>query len=391
MHDALISAEQSNVAKTQFLANMSHEIRTPMNGILGMLQLLMHTSLNEKQEHYVKKGYECASYLLTLLGNILDFTKIESGKVELENIEFDLKDELESFTVLFNVQCKQKNIAFSLVFDKEMPLKLIGDPNRIKQILNNLASNAIKFTSHGGTISIRFSAIKEQDIVYLSCAITDNGIGIPIDAQSKIFNIFSQADESTTRKYGGTGLGLAITKQLIEQMGGQITVNSVEGQGTTFNFNIKLHQASTNNTLPIQESQKDKKENYGSHILVVEDDTINQEITRDVLTLFGCHVNTASSGKLAINAVQQSKYDLIFMDCQMPDMDGIETTEAIRRIELLKEKNEQSIIIALSANIQSENKERCLAAGMNDFLEKPLVISQLSGILHKYLGSKLQP
>lgn len=390
MHDALISAEQSNVAKTQFLANMSHEIRTPMNGILGMLQLLMHTQLNEKQDHYVKKGYECASYLLTLLGNILDFTKIESGKVELENIEFDLKDELESFMVLFNVQCKQKKIAFSLTFDKDMPFKLIGDPNRIKQILNNLASNAIKFTSTGGTIAIHFSAVKELDNVFLTCSITDNGIGIPIEAQSKIFNIFSQADESTTRKYGGTGLGLAITKQLVEQMGGEIRVNSVEGQGSTFTVSIKLRQANPAPTAIEKAANSTHKENYASQILVVENDIVNQEVTKDILTLFGCQVNMATSGKSAIHAVQQAKYDLILMDCQMPDMDGFETTEAIRRIESLKASNEKSIIIALTANVLSETKERCLAAGMNDFLEKPLVVSQLSNILHKYLGTHLQ-
>jgi signal transduction histidine kinase/ActR/RegA family two-component response regulator len=396
MRDALIAAEQSNVAKTQFLANMSHEIRTPMNGILGMLQLLMHTSLDEKQNHYVQKGYECANYLLNLLGDILDFTKIEAGKIELEELEFNLQKEIESFMVLFAVQCKQKHIEFNKRLDNAIPQRLIGDPNRIRQIIHNLASNALKFTPSGGKISIEFNAANvTDDDIFLSVSISDTGIGIPHEAQLKIFNIFSQADESTTRKFGGTGLGLAISKQLVEQMGGTINLRSTEGQGTTFTFTVKLHKMKK-----VQESLEENetissptivKANYDSQILIVEDDMINQEIARDVLTLFGCHVKTAPSGKQALKAVQEAKYDLIFMDCQMPEMDGFETTEAIRRYEALHETDDKTIIIALTANAQKDIKKRCLAAGMNDCLMKPLKVQEISGLLQKYLHSSSPP
>lgn len=393
MRDALIAAEQSNVAKTQFLANMSHEIRTPMNGILGMLQLLMHTSLDDKQSHYVQKGYECANYLLKLLGDILDFTKIEAGKIELERLEFDLKQEIESFMVLFAVQCKQKQIEFTKRFDKSIPQRLIGDPSRIRQVLHNLASNALKFTPTGGKISIEFNATKmPQQELLLSISLTDTGIGIPLESQVKIFDIFSQADESTTRKFGGTGLGLAISKQLVEQMGGTISVDSTVGIGTTFTFTIKVKKAEINNTSTLNNENVVKAEplivrkaNYNSQILIVEDDEVNQEIARDVLTLFGCHVKTAPSGKQALKAVQEKKYDMILMDCQMPEMDGFETTEAIRRYESLQENDDKTVIIALTANAQKEVKERCLAAGMDDYLMKPLKIQELSGVLQKYL------
>lgn len=241
MRDALIAAEQSNIAKSHFLANMSHEIRTPMNGILGMLQLLMHTTLNEKQDHYVKKSYESACYLLKILGDILDFTKIESGKFDLEKIEFELKKEIESFLVLTHYQCKKRKIDFQYMIDNNMPRTLIGDPNRIKQILHNLASNAIKFTPTGGVIKLHLAPYTNPEgEFFLSGSVSDSGIGIPKAAHEKIFQLFSQADESTTRKYGGTGLGLAITKQLIEQMNGSIHVDSKEGEGATFSFKIKL-------------------------------------------------------------------------------------------------------------------------------------------------------
>ena len=397
MRDALIVAEQSNVAKTQFLANMSHEIRTPMNGILGMLQLLMHTELDEKQGHYVQKGYDCANYLLKLLGDILDFTKIESGKLELENIDFDLREEVESFLVLFGVQCKQKNIELSKYFDKKIPQRLVGDPNRIKQVLHNIANNAIKFTPSGGKIAIEFKATPSIGNQFLLAAsISDTGIGIPPESQLKIFNIFSQADESTTRKFGGTGLGLAISKQLVEQMGGNITVDSKLGQGTTFTFTVKLEKSQIQQTHEkIDENEAKpsvvKKVQYNSQILIVEDDEMNQEIARDVLTLFGCHVKTAPSGKQAIKAFQEDKYDLILMDCQMPEMDGFETTEAIRRLESLNETDDKSIIIALTANAQKGTKDRCLAAGMDDCLLKPLKIQELSGVLQKYLRAPQPP
>ncbi|MGE3318046.1 MAG: ATP-binding protein [Candidatus Berkiella sp.] len=389
MRNALVTAEQSNIAKTNFLANMSHEIRTPMNGILGMLQLLMHTTLNDQQQHYLEKSYECASYLLKLLGDILDLTKIESGNMELEKLEFNLKSELESFIVLYALQCKQKKIDFTITFDDNIPNKLIGDPSKLKQILNNIANNALKFTSSGGDISIHFYILENSDDdYYLTANIKDSGIGIPENVIPKIFSIFSQADESTTRKFGGTGLGLAITKQLVEQMGGEIHVDSVVGEGSTFSFKIKMQKPDAS---VIQNTKSEVKvaaglpPQYGSQVLVVDDEPTNQEISRDILHLFGCQVKTAQSGKIALQALQENNYDLILMDCQMPEMDGFETTEAIRRLETLHDNNKNNIIIALTANAQKGIKDRCLASGMNDCLVKPLKINDLANMLQKYL------
>lgn len=393
LRNSLKAAEQSNKAKTYFLANMSHEIRTPMNGILGMLQLLMHTTLDEKQTHYVQKSFDSANSLLRILGDILDFSKIEAGKIEFENKEFNLKKELEALMIIFQTQSKEKKLRIELQHDNTIPEVVKGDTLRIKQVINNLMNNAIKFTPNEGSITLSTKLLGTQNnTISLQIAVHDTGIGISSDKLNKIFDIFSQADESTTRKYGGTGLGLAITKQLLEQMGGHIIVNSVEGKGTTFTCTLSLEIAPTNAILdPAQNVPEENGHQFHANVLVVEDNQLNQIVVHDMLKSLGCEIDVVGTGLLAVEAVQRKKYDLIFMDCHMPDMDEFVATRRIREVESTQhnedEKATNSVIIALTANALKGTRERCLDVGMNDYLTKPLNYSKLQETLTKHLTS----
>ncbi|MCS5711178.1 ATP-binding protein [Candidatus Berkiella aquae] len=389
---SLQAAEQSNKAKTQFLANMSHEIRTPMNGVLGMLQLLMHTDLNEKQKNYIDKCYESANLLLRILGDILDFSKIEAGKVEVEEIDFKIKEVFESMLAIFKAQCREKSIDISMDFDPQIPLMVSGDIFRMKQIVTNLINNAIKFTDHNGEIHIDVKKIREQDEqITLSFSITDNGIGIPKVMQDKIFEIFSQADESTTRKHGGTGLGLAICKHLVELLGGEIHVTSEVNEGSTFVFTLKFKKIEKIQEHAVTTEAKFIIPQFNANILLVEDNPLNQKVVNDMLNTLGCKIDIVDTGKAAVNAYQQQKYDLIFMDCHMPEMDGFDATKKIREIENEKAINAKTVIVALTANALKGTKDKCLAVGMNDYLSKPVNYSQLCMTLIKHLPNLQGP
>ncbi len=386
LQNSLRAAEQSNKAKTLFLANMSHEIRTPMNGILGMLQLLMHTELNDKQKHYVHKSFESANSLLRIIGDILDFSKIEAGKIEFENKEFNLHKELENIIILFGAQAKENNLKLTLAFDENINNCVKGDALRVKQIIINLINNAIKFTPKDG--SIHMDAKLEsmhQDSLTVKISISDTGIGIPEEKLSKIFDIFSQADESITRRYGGTGLGLAITKQLVEQMGGHICVHSTQGKGSTFIVTLKFQCSSPVEALDIQTIDKVPAQQFKANILVVEDNKLNQIVVQDMLKIFGCTIDAVNSGKLAIEAIQNNHYDIVFMDCHMPDIDGFITAKTIRDWETENLQTNNNIIIALTANTLKDTQTHCLEVGMNDYLSKPITFSRLQETLSKHL------
>ncbi|MBN9288379.1 MAG: hypothetical protein BGO43_14030 [Gammaproteobacteria bacterium 39-13] len=390
LRNSLKAAEQSNKAKTFFLANMSHEIRTPMNGILGMLQLLMHTTLDEKQKHYVQKSFDSANSLLRILGDILDFSKIEAGKIEFKNEEFNFKKELDTLMIIFQTLTKEKKIELELQHDSNIPSLVKGDPLRIKQVINNLVNNAIKFTPAHGKVTLSTKLLKLQnDNISIQVSVSDSGIGIPSNKLEKIFDVFSQADESTTRKYGGTGLGLAITKQLLEQMGGHILVNSVEGQGTTFTCTLNLQAALSAPSSDLQQNIPEQNTHqFHANVLVVEDNQLNQIVVHDMLKSLGCEIDVVGTGMLAVEAVQRKKYDLIFMDCHMPDMDGFVATRRIRELESQQDDDKprsNSVIIALTANALKGTKERCLDVGMNDYLTKPLNYSKLQETLTKHL------
>jgi len=384
LDEAREKAEAANAAKSLFLSSMSHEIRTPLNGIMGFTNLLMNTGLNDAQTQYVKLIQSSGSTLTKLLSDILDLNRIEQDRVSIETIPFDLRATVASHLEPYKFVAGEKNITFSYTFDEAVPQVVISDPTRINQVLVNLVSNAIKFTSEG-SINVHISAqtIDQQaSSAILHFSVTDSGIGIPTEKQEMIFESFTQSDQSTTRKYGGFGLGLAISKKLVKLMGGEMGVTSaVEGQsGTNFWFTIKLPYASqTINVVEEVDSELDYKLPARTKLLVVDDNPINVLLMQDVLEQMGAEVVTAENGEEALQAVTKTAFDLIFMDVQMPGMDGLEATGKLRA------RNYSQPIIAFSANAYKDDIAKSINAGMNDYLCKPFTNKELVNLLRKWL------
>ena len=375
-------AEEMSQAKGEFLANMSHEIRTPMNGVIGTLQLLSDTELGPAQQEYVKTAHKSAHSLLTILNDILDLSKIEAGKLNIELIPLDLREIIDELITLHTMTAEEKCIQLRADIDDQLPGVLIGDPTRIRQILANLISNALKFTEKGHVL-VRISVVSDDgNSAEIKMEVEDTGVGIEDDIKDKLFNEFTQADGSTTRKYGGTGLGLAIVKQLVEMMQGQFGVDSIPGQGSTFWFRIPLEIADEQTIKQPEDHELELKGELSGHVLLVEDNPINQMVAQKMLEKIGIESTLAGDGQEALNMLEQGEFDAVLMDCQMPVMDGFEAAQRIReREELLKLP-----VIAMTANVMEGDREKCIQAGMNDYIGKPVVEADLKKILARWLN-----
>ncbi len=372
---ALERSEAATRAKSEFLAIMSHEIRTPMNGILGMTQMLELSPLVEEQKTFLNTIQSCADALLVIINDILDFSKIEAGKLELEKRSFCLQREIEKTLALYRPVIETKGLRFESKFASQLPVTVIGDSNRLRQILSNLVSNAIKFTQEG-TIRVEVEAEELRNEQFtLHFAICDTGIGIPPERMDRLFKAFSQVNTSTTREYGGTGLGLAITSRLCEAMGGGVRVESNSGKGTIFRFNIQVDRGEPSPDFSPVLNVNAEILLVDLKILIVDDNLVNRTVAKGMLTKIGLKVDLANDGQQAVDKVIQGAYDIVFMDMHMPVMDGIEATRTIRLLNLPF----QPYIIALTANAFESDRISCMEAGMNDFLSKPFRLDELRG------------
>jgi signal transduction histidine kinase/CheY-like chemotaxis protein len=409
---ALRQAENSNAAKSQFLANMSHEIRTPLNGVVGMVELMRLTEMSPAQRRYVETATQSSQALLRLIDDILDLSRIEVGRLELERAPFHLPSLIHDVRVLFADQARSKGLTLWTTVPDALNLMLVADKHRLLQILTNLIGNALKFTSEG-TITVR--AMIEQEIgsaVRIRFEVSDTGIGIPAAKQELIFDAFTQADSSMTRRYGGTGLGLSIARQLCQMMDGEIGVQSVVGVGSTFWFTVLLErqpggrvpvvlpaiqskthapQPETRSASPafVSPASRDFRaalERAGRSsvtILLVEDNPANMRVTQALLETLGCHVTPARNGLEAVGTYREYRFDLVLMDCQMPEMDGYEATRSIRQMEGFQGR--RTPIIALTAHAMEGSREASLASGMDDQITKPLTMAALTGKLLEWL------
>jgi len=383
---AMEATESASKAKESFLANVSHEIRTPMNGIIGLTQLLQKSKLDGKQTQYITAIKQSSEHLLVIINDLLDFSKIVAGQMEFENIEFDLSALLYNINQTYGNRALDKGIYLHADIPDDVPKKIKGDPVRLNQVLVNLVGNSIKFTEQGG-VTIRIKCLqKENNIQRLLFSIDDTGIGIPLDKVDTVFESFKQVSKDTARKYGGTGLGLSIVKKLIDAQNGKVWVESKLGEGSRFLFELnfelpseeKIIKASTNTYHPLS----------GVNILLAEDNMVNQLLANDLISEWGAQIDIADNGEIAVNKLRQKKYDMILMDVQMPVLNGLEATEIIR--DYSDEVLRKIPIIAMTANAIKGDNEKCIAAGMNDYITKPFKPIDLNNKIWQYLSKEKQ-
>lgn len=376
------NAEVANISKGNFLAMMSHELRTPMNGVFGMLEILEHTKLENEQKRYLDIAKSSSSHLLTIIDDILDFSRIERGKFIIEKTFVDPVNLINECVNGLRGNSEKKDIELELIYQKGFDkIEIETDTTRLRQILVNLLGNAIKFT-HKGYVRCHVShTVQTGDHSLIIMKIEDTGIGIDADHLEHIFNSFEQADNSTVRNYGGTGLGLAISQRLTELLGGSITVESQLNSGSTFTVTIPMRVRKAAAPSPLESKQSNETPRWGARALVAEDNSVNQIITQTLLEKLGLTVEIVENGQLAVKKCSEHKFDIIFMDCQMPVMDGYQATQAIRAAHT----NKETPIIAITANAMPEHKQMCFDAGMNERITKPIKQAIVIETLCKYL------
>lgn len=385
---AMEQVKLASRVKEQFLARMSHEIRTPLNAVIGMVNLAFMTDDDSERLDYLITVRESADHLMGIINDILDFSKIEEGKLVLEKIHFDFIRFLNDIIRTMSIRAGEKSLYLELVAEENLPDAIKSDPTRLRQILINLISNALKFTSRGGVI-IRVGLdaeqdLKEKDLLSLNFSIDDTGIGIPPDRIDSIFDSFTQSDDSISRKYGGTGLGLAICRQLVTKMGGVIGVESHPGNGSTFFFSIPVEVPHNGRVEVPGEEVREIRKGESYRILMAEDNEINQKLNATVLLKLGHEVTVAKNGLYVLEEMSKNDFDLILMDIEMPHMNGLEATEAIRKGEAGEDKKDIPII-AMTAHVQDEIKRQCFEVGMNDYVGKPIKIELLGNRLEEVM------